>query len=142
MKDEILGYCGLYCPGCMFYQNSVSGVKTELDPGVFVTCRGCNSPELTPWCAECGIKDCCRERVIRYCLECDEFPCDRLNTFMNDPKYPYHQDVPENMRRLKEIGLEAWAEEQDKKWLCGQCGSRYPWSATECPGCEGKVNER
>ena len=138
--DEILGYCGLYCPGCGAYQATATGAGVEYKPGSFTTCRGCNSAEVSIWCSDCEIKNCARKRGLRYCLECEEFPCEKARGFMDDPEYPYHKDVPELMTRLREVGLEAWADEQSRKWVCRSCGSDFDWFMKSCPGCGAAVN--
>jgi hypothetical protein len=133
--DQILGFCGLYCPGCGTYQATAAGGGVEYEPGAFTTCRGCNSGRLGIWCSSCEIRDCARENGVRYCLQCAEFPCQKIQRFMDDPRFPYHKDVPGMMARLSEVGLETWAEEQDRRWLCTTCGSRFDWFAERCPGC-------
>jgi hypothetical protein len=137
--DETLGYCGLYCAGCSTYQATESGRGIEYEPGRFTTCQGCNSAELSIWCADCSIKDCAREKAVRVCAECGDYPCDKLDAFIADPRYPYHRDVPAAMARLAEIGLEAWGAEQDAHWNCPSCGSRFNWFSAKCPGCGGPV---
>ena len=140
--DEILGYCGLYCGGCGTYQATAAGGGIEYEPGFSTTCRGCNSNELSIWCSDCEIKDCAREKGLRYCLECEEFPCEKSRGFMDDARYPYHRDVPELMARLRRVGLETWAEEQRQKWICESCGSEFDWLSQQCPGCGAAVNVR
>lgn len=140
--DEILGYCGLYCPGCGAYQTTAAGGSIEYEPGSVTTCRGCNSSEVSIWCSDCEIKTCAREKGVRYCLECADFPCEKSHRFMDDPRYPYHRDVPETMTRLRKVGLEKWAEEQSQKWVCDSCGGGFDWFAKRCPGCGVVVNVR
>jgi len=140
--DETLGYCGLYCAGCGTFQATAAGTGLEYEPGKFTTCRGCASTELSLWCAGCAIKDCAREKGVRYCLQCGDFPCDKIQGFMEDPRYPYHQDVPAMMGRLTEVGLETWSAEQDARWNCPSCGARYHWFSESCPGCGGPVATR
>jgi hypothetical protein len=140
--DEVLGYCGLYCPGCGAYQATATGKGIEYEPGSFTTCRGCNSSEVSIWCRDCGIKTCARERGLRYCLECDSYPCEQAQSFRDDPDYSYHADTPVLMARLREIGLEAWAGEQELRWNCTSCGSRFDWFSERCPGCGAAVTTR
>lgn len=123
----------MYCAGCGAFQGK---------PGSPVQCRGCNSSQLSPWCSGCGIKSCARERGLRYCLLCADFPCDKMQGFMDDPECPYHKDVPAAMARLSEIGLEAWSVEQDARWNCPTCGGRFDWFAKACPSCGAAVPGR
>lgn len=139
--DEILGYCGLYCGGCGAYQATAAGGGIEYEPGSVTTCCGCNSSELSLWCADCEIKTCARETGVRYCLECEEFPCAKSRRFLDDARFPYHKDVPEMMARLREVGLETWAEEQSEKWICTNCGSNFDWFSQRCPDCAVPLSE-
>lgn len=137
MQDKVLGFCGLYCGGCAYYQNTINGVGTPWE-GQNIDCFGCNSGQATPWCTNCEIKACNERQGIRICLDCTSFPCEVLTGFMDDPRYPYHKDVPDNMKRLKEIGLEAWSAEQEKNWICADCGGQINWSNKECPACKSQ----
>lgn len=138
--DETLGYCGLYCGGCGTFQATAAGEGIEYEPGSVTTCRGCNSSELSIWCTGCEIKTCARERGIRYCLECEEFPCEKSRSFMDDARYPYHRDVPEMMTRLRQVGLEKWSAEQSRRWICKSCGHQLDWFMQSCPGCGVSFN--
>jgi len=139
VDSTLLGYCGLYCGGCSAYQETEAGTTSQEGPEA-VTCRGCASDELPPWCADCAIKRCNRQRGIRYCLQCSDYPCEQLMGFTNDPKYPYHKAVHADMERLDDIGLAAWLEEQASRWICGDCGNTYHWFAQQCPSCGARVN--
>jgi hypothetical protein len=137
--DEILGYCGLYCGGCLEYQNTSNGAATTREDGQLLYCKGCNSGTLTPWCSDCAIKSCAREKGLRYCLPCEEFPCDKMTQFINDPKYPYHKDVVQNMKRLEQVGLDEWRKEQEARYTCGACGNKFNWFESRCKQCESPI---
>ena len=134
MNDQILGYCGLYCGGCIVLQKTARGEKAVVD-GKEVTCDGCAGDDVSPWCSDCAIKNCNRTKGYRYCLECGEYPCGMMTGFMNDPKYPYHLEVTDNMKRLKEIGFERWGVEMDESYTCASCGKKNNWFENACPEC-------
>jgi len=140
--DEILGYCGLYCGGCGTFQATTKGTGIEYDPRTSTTCRGCNSNDVSIWCRDCEIKTCARERGLRYCLQCESYPCEKAERFRDDPRYPLHAATPALMARLSEVGLEAWAAEQRQKWICESCGREFGWFSQRCPGCGAAVNVR
>ncbi len=62
VKEELIAACGLYCGWCPFY---VAGSKE-------FKCNGCWSRE------KCKIRDCARERGLKICTYCPEFPCKKL----------------------------------------------------------------
>ena len=135
-KDALLGYCGLYCGNCVFYMNTAKGIGTDAGDGTLFYCEGCNSGNTTPWCTDCVIKSCGKEKKFRFCRLCGEYPCENLNQFVNDAQYPYHLDVHDNMERLSQIGLDAWCKEMDAKYTCDACGEKYSYFDAECPKCK------
>jgi hypothetical protein len=142
MSDKSLGYCGLYCGGCAIFQKTQSGRHQRDENNNPLICFGCNSDTTTKWCTDCEIKTCNRNKGHRFCYECNDNPCEILNRFINDPKYPYHTEVQENMKLLKEIGLEQWTKENEKKYHCGLCNNQTNWFETRCSACGNeKINK-
>lgn len=134
-NDQLLGYCGLHCGNCLYSQNTEKGTGTAMGDGTITYCEGCNSTKSTPWCTDCDIKKCCREKEIRYCLQCSDYPCDKITDFINDTDYSYHKEVPSAMKRLDEIGLEAWSKEMQNNYTCKICGDRFTYFERGCTKC-------
>jgi rubrerythrin len=61
---------------------------------------------------------------------------------MNDPKFPYHRAVQEDMLFLKEHGLEAFEKRVTERYTCSECGTFMSWFAKSCPGCGKAVPDR
>ena len=135
-NDQLLGYCGLYCGNCLYYQNTALGKSTDPGDGTKVYCEGCGSDKASPWCTDCGIKKCGREKGMRFCLQCADYPCEMITGFIGDPMYPYHKEVHAAMKRLLETDLDTWSEEMDKKYTCGTCGRKFSYFDGKCPDCE------
>jgi len=51
-----------------------------------ILCKGCKSETLFLFCSSCYITTCNKERGIENCEDCDEFPCDRYNEFLEYQK--------------------------------------------------------
>lgn len=63
-------------------------------------CEGCLNMEKPTW-GICEVKKCCEEKKLRFCGECNKFPCEMLS----------------NMG--KEYGFDPSIKiEQCKKWMC------------------------
>jgi hypothetical protein len=140
MNDPELGYCGLYCGGCQAYQETQAGLRTTFQRET-QACEGCaSSGVVASWCRDCEIKACARRKGLRYCLPCDEYPCAKLQAFVNDPRYPYHRAVHSDMVRLREVGTETWLREQATRWACRTCGNKYHWFERKCASCGTRVN--
>lgn len=60
---------------------------------------------------------------IRFCHECTHFPCARLKSLDKRYSSKYHMSVIQNLNNIKDQGMEAFLEEEEKKWRCPECGS-------------------
>lgn len=142
-NSELLAYCGLYCGTCPDYTQSIanlaSELKDELDRckiakaapamakipklkafGYYeqfyelletmkeLRCSGpCKKGGGNP---DCEIKLCARKNGFDGCWECGSFEgCAKLKVLeqFDDPVYA------ENLRRVKEIGLEKFMKEKE-----------------------------
>jgi hypothetical protein len=79
-----------------------------------------------------------RERQLRNCAACEEFPCTRLIQFCHDPIWRTHLPVLENLRRIRTIGVDAWLDEQKEYWSDQVRRERWLLLASEC---EAKYRE-
>ncbi len=128
-----LAYCGLYCEQCSCrvavaeqdfrHLEPLPAKYRESRPRLSdYDCEGCKGRNL---CGPCGIKDCASPRNIEHCGECAEFPCERLEAFGSDGR-PHHAGALENLRSIRESGVEAWFEELRPALQC-HCGKRKSW---------------
>ena len=131
-EAELVAYCGLYCRTCDYftgklveaarqalevierhgelkifaeetgafdYEELLRGLRwiaRELGPCVGA-CRGGGG-----W-GDCPVRRCCIERGVRFCYECDEFPCAAIKQL---------RGCEERLREIRRIGLEAWIKRQ------------------------------
>ncbi len=84
VKEELIASCGLYCGWCPFY----------LFESKEFTCMGCWSRE------KCDIRDCARDKGLRICTYCPEFPCKklydmygRMNEFFDEIKETFSSGI-------------------------------------------------
>lgn len=67
-------------------------------------CRGgCGNPG-------CKIRICAREKDKEICVYCDDYPCELFKNLTR--KYPA---LLGDGKKLKELGIDAWLEEQEKR---------------------------
>ena len=102
---NLAGCCGLYCGLCPRFQSTALG-----------RCLGCKVLCLT---FSCKIYNCCvKQRGLATCAECDDFPCEKNNPEAHQYEYFVTNRVCiSNLYRIKEVGLEAWLEEQRERRL-------------------------
>ena len=96
---NLVGCCGLYCGLCSKYQSKAPS-----------RCVGCQLGEQHSWCS---IWNCCvKKHKFEICTECGEiFDC----TIFLRRKVMEWIPVADNLRQIKEAGLEIWLKEQAER---------------------------
>jgi hypothetical protein len=135
---KLVTYCGLYCDLCAqrariprraqslresmvregyeFWGKEIPGFT---DFWKFLTnlgdpekaCPGCRQNGGPPFCT---IRKCVREKGLELCVECEEYPCRRINAIAEG--YP---TLLSEGKRIKKIGVDAWIEEQEQRAKTG-----------------------
>jgi len=101
--DWDVSVCGLNCARCKLFESG--------------QCKGCRGPLDKHWSPNCEFLPCSKARGHRYCFQCGEFPCKKLQMFAADG-HEHHRLAVENMKKMKKIGLEKWIAEQQKPMFC------------------------
>jgi hypothetical protein len=148
-KSELTAYCGLYCGDCLRYRSKVTQLAQDLlielqmvrfdkyaevksasvkEFKHYDECRQvleamvalhCNTPCRAggDGCSEpCEIKKCVQAKKLEGCWQCDELDLCGKFEFLK----PVCGDTPkENLRKIKEHGLDGWVEHRGKyyRWL-------------------------
>jgi len=141
VHKEWLAPCGLYCGTCavlIAYRDDNEKFKEKL-LGVYglsstdqVSCKGCLSDNRFLYCDACPIRDCCAEKGIEGCHQCDDWPCKYIETFA----YPVGKKVM--MRTIptwREHGTEKFVEMEEERYHCPECGYVLFRGAKRCRGC-------
>jgi hypothetical protein len=132
-NKDLVSYCGLYCDLCdqrVRIPQRAAALKETLrlaeqegpepfrkvlaelaKPPGNKCCRAgtCGNPR-------CGIRKCARAKGVFACPDCPDFPCKRIETLGRSESTLVHDG-----RRMKEIGLDAWIAEQEKRKETGFC---------------------
>lgn len=98
-KIELTAPCGLGCFLCSYY------IDKE--------CKGCMEQKGKCGSVDnCATYNCAVEKGVRYCFECGEFPCPKLQPAADKAEsYPHNFKVY-NLCRMKLVGVENWAENE------------------------------
>jgi len=130
-------YCGLYCGNCavkakieptskiLYDEMKKAGfeeilhmipggdgfwpfLKGMANDGICVSCReGSGNPG-------CVARACAKEKGIEMCALCDSYPCDKMAAFFKGYPMLKHDNT-----LLREEGMEAWLEFQEKRRAMG-----------------------
>jgi hypothetical protein len=128
-----ISVCGLNCARCDIRQAGLGDeslrdeiqewFREELDTIIEpekIRCDGCRGPLESHWSPDCKMMNCARNRGHRYCFECGEFPCDKLEDFSQDG-VAHHGRTVENLKRMLEFGLDDWIQDQKSRGQCVFC---------------------
>ncbi len=119
MEDRLIAPCGMNCALCIAYL----GKKYDINRQGFkrTYCEGCLPRGEN--CLHMG--DSCellRNGKVRFCYECDDYPCKRLKALDKRYSMKYHMSMIENLNDIKEHGAQSFLEKQAEKWSCPECG--------------------
>jgi hypothetical protein len=134
-KSKLISRCGLWCGACKTYLLTKKNLLGER--GLKRECHGC-------WIRDknCSFikKDCSllRKNKIDFCYECESFPCENLSKLDGKYKSKYHVSLIENLKKMKEVGLEEWIKEQEKLYECPECGGEICVHESKCFDCGKK----
>lgn len=125
-----IAVCGLNCARCGIYQahqNKDRAWQTRIGKDIFgenadiqpetIRCDRCRGSLKIHWNEHCALRKCAEEKGHTYCFQCDEFICDKLETFSQT----HHGRTVENMKEMKEIGVDAWLQKQREKGPAVMC---------------------
>ena len=124
-KEQVAGICGIFCGTC---------------PHFPIFCHGCLSDKKAPHCAGCpsGFQQCAREHGVARCYQCPQFPCTRLEGFLEkhcENGISHHSRIIENLQKMREMGVASWVDEQLREARCPRCGSIKRWNSPQYECC-------
>ena len=119
-ESDLIAPCGMNCSLCVAYifgKNDLNkkGFHKKYCPGCIP--RGLNCTfTLGNNCELIG-------RVkIRFCYECNNFPCEYLKRLDNRYRTKYNMCMIDNLNYIKDNGIDKFIEKDTNKWECNSCG--------------------
>jgi hypothetical protein len=155
-NENLVASCGLYCGACPMYlatqENSderMESMRKQYGAGALkmskedLLCDGClGGGRLASFCRKCEIRESATAKTkTRRCSECAEFACSRITDFNNDAML-HHDEVLENLRQLRTMGIKDWAKHEEERWQCPKCQAKISWYEPECPKCKAPRSTR
>ncbi len=126
--DWDISYCGLNCARCEIYLAShgneelqeelVKWFKENIDPNIdYMSCERCRGPKDKCWTEDCELRDCAMKLNLKFCFECPELVCSKLEKFANDGP-EHHNRTIDNLKVMKKLGLKKWISLQKEPKFC------------------------
>jgi hypothetical protein len=114
--EKMIGYCGIICSDCPVLTATQKNDDTERKrvAEIFtkqygkeykpedINCDGCigDSPRIFSYCNICEIRKCGREKNVKNCAHCPEYPCEKLSQLFS--KYSKAKETLDEIKR--EVG--------------------------------------
>jgi len=126
-NPTLIAACGINCRLCRAYMR-----ERKPCPG----CRGDNTFKAKT-CVTCRIKNCGKlaNGGIKYCFDCDEFPCERLAHLDKRYTLKYGTSPIDNLASIKGIGIRNFVRNENEKWACPKCGVMLCMHEAQCLSC-------
>lgn len=133
MDESLIAPCGMNCALCISYQAQKNDLKQKGFARSY--CAGCR-----PRGKNCAFmkKNCERlgNGLVRFCHECEDFPCARLKALDKRYRTKYHMSMIENLEQLRAIGIDRFLEQQAAAWRCSRCGEAICCHVGLCLKCD------
>jgi hypothetical protein len=115
----MIAVCGMNCSLCSAYLSLKNELKTK---GIRIAyCSGCRIRDK-----KCAFirKPCllALKGKVKYCFECEDFPCDNLKTLDARYRKRYRMSMIENLEHIRDYGIGEFLQAQQEKWACPDCG--------------------
>lgn len=128
-----LAPCGVFCGACPSFNKSCFGCSSESR----------NQNRKSKW--NCKIRRCCYEEMkIDYCGYCKSFPCDKINkklinSHIGERNFKYRHEIPEDMEKLKQFGIEKYIKIKSKEYSCPACNGIIYFYYYKCSKCGKEI---
>jgi hypothetical protein len=120
-KKSLTAPCGLDCFNCFEFESNITEERKKQVadfsklPIEQVPCRGCQIEKGCKFFPKgtCTVRECIEKKNIKFCHECNTFPCDKFNPTQKGSMFPHNLKLY-NSCRIKLIGIDKWIEEADE----------------------------
>ena len=112
LTANLIAPCGMNCGLCIAYIRARN------------RCPGCNEEDAKkpPTRVRCGIKVCPEMGKDRLCSNCAKLPCALLLRLDKRYRARYGMSMVENLKAIRDVGLEAFVVRERSRWKCPGCG--------------------
>ncbi len=114
IKSTLIAPCGMNCRLCRAYireKNACPGCRADdsLKPKTRVICKIKICDKLT-------------KAKVKYCSNCDGFPCVNLKNLDKRYRTKYSMSMIGNLENIKQFGVRDFVRQEKERWACSKCG--------------------
>lgn len=136
MEEVLIAPCGMNCALCaayLFKQMDLNkrGFHRTYCPGCIPRDKNCT--HMADACQLLG------NGLVRFCFECESYPCKRLKALDKRYRTKYHMSMIENLNSIKEDGMKNFLETEEEKWRCPKCGGTICCHNGLCLDCDLEI---
>lgn len=139
MVDHVMiAPCGMNCSICARQLALKNNLKNEKI--IISYCPGCRNKNKCAFQKKC---DLLRNNTIKYCFECDDFPCESLQRLDKRYRTHYRMSMIDNLKFIKKEGVSKFLKNEKEKWRCTNCGELICCHNGLCFKCDlGRLKNR
>ena len=119
--------CGMNCHICIGHLREKN------------TCAGCNEnrKNRVEYRSRCTIANCEKLAATEsgFCYDCPTYPCARLKQLDTRYRTNYGMSMLENLAFIRDEGMVAFLEKEEKRWKCDACGATLSVHRKMCVEC-------
>lgn len=133
LEHDLIAPCGMNCSLCIAYHFreldiNKQGFHRRYCPGCIPRAEHCK--HMGDVCEKLG------QGRVRFCTECEDYPCKRLKALDNRYRSKYHMSMLENLDYIEAQGMEAFLSKEADKWKCNKCGGKICCHNGLCLKCD------
>lgn len=124
---SLIAPCGMNCGTCIAYLRDKN------------TCPGCRvfSTDKAISIQRCIIPKCINldKTDSKFCYDCEKYPCKRIKQLDKRYSTKYNTSFIENLKMIKEKGIEKFLVFETQRRTCPKCGSVLSVHRDQCLKC-------
>lgn len=119
ISKELIAPCGMNCAVCSAYMAFKYNLKNKEVKMPY--CTGCRPRDKQ--CAFLKKRcDLLLNKKVKYCYECEDFPCTKLQHIDKRYRTFHRMSMIENLQYIKKKGIKEFLVREEEKWKCPKCG--------------------
>jgi hypothetical protein len=130
-QKHLIAACGMNCGTCIAYLRDKN------------KCPGCriSSVDKAVSVKRCIVTKCnyLEKTTSKFCYDCEVFPCQRIKNLDKRYRTKYGTSFIENLKMIKEEGLDKFLVFEAKRRTCAKCGSVLSVHRENCIKCNTAV---